>query len=64
MDDDLTELQRQVLALLPTVRSRSTRYRLCEIHERLMKLVRPERGESLPSAATRARGQARRSSAA
>ena len=35
MDENLTELQRKVLALLTTVRGGSTRRRLCEIHERL-----------------------------
>ena len=43
MDENLTELQRKVLALLTTIQGRAARYRLCEIHDRLTELLRKER---------------------
>lgn len=40
MHENVAELQRQVLALLTTMKSDSARYRLCEIHEQLTELLR------------------------
>ena len=51
MPDTITELRRKVLALMKTVASEPVRYRLREIHERLLEVSWTD-GEQ-PSATTR-----------
>jgi hypothetical protein len=46
MEDEITELQRKVLALLTTVEGRAARYRLSEIRDRLAGTVAETREET------------------